>query len=213
MIEHARAGGAVRALTRPRVLITLMLAVFWLGVWCAPALAHARLLRESPASGASLEEPPEQVRLRFSEPVDAEFDPVRVFDAKGERVDEDNARVDPVDARVLLAGLEDLPRGSYRVEWRVTSLDGHVVESAYAFNVTPDAGAAEGGSRGEAQNTGQPEAQPAAGGEPQRAGPQEAGGLDQTVVYGALIFGVLGLLVLALLVARWLRHRRSRGIQ
>ena len=191
----------------------MMLAVFWLAVWCSLALAHARLLRESPASGASLVEPPEQVRLRFSEPVDAEFDPVRVFDAEGERVDEDDARVDPEDARVLLAGLEDLPQGSYRVEWRVTSVDGHVVEDAYAFNVTPEASAADGGSRSGAKNTGQPEAQPAAGGEPERVGPQKAGGLDQTLVYGALTFGVLGLLALALMVARWLRHRQSRGIQ
>jgi hypothetical protein len=37
--------------------------------------------------------------------------------------------------------------------------------------------------------------------------------LDQTVVYSALTFGVLGLLVLVLVVARWLRHRQSRGIQ
>ena len=44
-------------------------------------------------------------------------------------------------------------------------------------------------------------------------GPQKAGGLDQTLVYGALTFGVLGLLALALMVARWLRHRQSRGIQ
>jgi copper resistance protein C len=196
-----------------RALIAVMLAVLWLAVWCAPALAHARLLRESPASGASLEDPPEQVRLRFSEPVDAEFDPVRVFDAEGERVDEDDARVDPDDARVLLAGLEDLPQGSYRVEWHVTSLDGHVVEDAYAFNVTLDASAAEGGSRSGTQNTGQSEALPAGGGEPERAGPQEAGGLNQTVVYGALTLGGLGLLVLALLAARWLRHRQSRGIQ
>jgi methionine-rich copper-binding protein CopC len=66
----------MRALIRPRVLITLMLAALWLAVWCAPALAHARLLQESPASGTSLKEPPQQVRLRFSEPGDAEFDPV-----------------------------------------------------------------------------------------------------------------------------------------
>ena len=199
----------MRALTRPRVQLTLMLAVFgW--QWCSPALAHARLLRESPASGASLVEPPEQVRLRFSEPVDAEFDPVRVFDAEGERVDEDDARVDPEDARVLLAGLEDCPC-SYRVEWRVTSVDGHVVEDAYAFNVTPTP-AADGGSRGR-RRTLDSRRHNLRPGEPERAGPQKAGGLDQTLVYGALTFGVLGLLALALMVARRLRHRQSRGIQ
>jgi methionine-rich copper-binding protein CopC len=203
----------MRALTRQRVLTTLMLAASWLAAWCAPALAHARLLQESPASGASLEEPPEQVRLRFSEPVDAEFDPLRVFDAEGNRVDEDDARVDPDDARVLVVGLKDLPWGSYRVEWRVTSVDGHIVEDAYAFNVTPDAGPAEGGSRGEAEDARKPEAQPAAGEEPEREGPQDAGGWDQTVVYSALTFGILGFLVLALVAVRWLRRRQSRGIQ
>ncbi len=141
----------MRALTAPRLPGVLALAALWLTVCCAPAFAHARLVQETPASGASLAEPPEQVRLRFNEPVDAEFDPVKVYDAEGDRVDEDDARVDPDDARVLLAGLEDLPEGSYRVEWRVTSIDGHVIEDAYAFNVTParaKPGAAPGLRRG-----------------------------------------------------------------
>jgi methionine-rich copper-binding protein CopC len=102
----------VRALTASRLVGVLALAALWLTVWCAPAVAHARLLQETPASGASLEEPPEQVRLRFNEPVDAEFDPLKVYDAEGDRVDEDDARIDSDDARILLAGLEDLPEGS-----------------------------------------------------------------------------------------------------
>lgn len=190
---------------------TLLLAALWLVLWCAPALAHARLLQETPASGASLEEPPEQVRLRFSEPVDAEFDPLKVFDAEASRVDEDDARIDPNNARVLLAGLEDLPEGSYRVEWRVTSIDGHIVEDAYAFNVTPDTSEAEGGSRAEAENAGGPGAQPAAGEKP--AASEGSGGLDQSVLYSILTFGALGLVVLALVAARWLRRHQSRGIR
>jgi len=197
----------VRALRVPRLVGVLVLATLWLTVWCAPALAHARLLQETPASGASLAEPPEQVRLRFNEPVNAEFDPVKVYDAEGDRVDEDDARMDPDDARVLLAGLEELPEGSYRVEWRVTSIDGHVIEDAYAFNVTPDAGDAGGGSRAGAEDAG--EAQPAAGEEP-AAG--SLGGLDRSVLYSILTFVVLGLVVLALVAARWLRRRRSRGV-
>jgi copper resistance protein C len=203
----------MRALIRPRVLITLTLAALWLAAWCAPALAHARLLQESPASGTSLEEPPQQVRLRFSEPVDAEFDPVRVFNAEGNRVDEDDARVDPDDARVLLAGLEHLPRGSYRVEWRVASVDGHVVEDAYAFNVTPEASAAEGGSGPGEENAGVPKTQPAAGQEPERSSPEDAGGLDRSVVYSVVTLMIFTLLLLALVAARWLRRRHSREIQ
>jgi methionine-rich copper-binding protein CopC len=195
----------MRALSAPRLAGLLALAALWLTVWCAPALAHARLLEETPASGASLAEPPEQVRLRFSEPVDAEFDPLKVYDAEGDRVDEDDARMDPDDARVLVAGLQDLPEGSYRVEWRVTSIDGHVIEDAYAFNVTPDAGETGGGSRAGA---GESEAQPASG---QESAAGSSGGLDRPMLYSILTFGVLGLVVLALVAARWLRRRRSRG--
>ena len=196
----------MRALSAPRLVGVLALAALWLIVWCAPVSAHARLVQETPASGASLAEPPEQVRLRFNEPVDAEFDPLTVYDAEGDRVDEDDARMDPDDARVLLAGLEDLPEGSYRVEWRVTSIDGHVIEDAYAFNVTPDAGEAGGGPRAGAGEAGEGEAQ-AAGGEK----PESLGGLDRSVLYSILTFGVLGLVVLALVAARLLRRRRSRG--
>lgn len=197
----------MRALTRSRVLSALMLVTLWLAVWCAPALAHARLLQEEPAAGASLKESPEQVLLRFNEPVDAEFDPLKVYDAEGERVDEDDAHMDPDDARVLLASLEELPEGSYRVEWRVTSIDGHVVEDAYAFNVTADADETGRGARDETENAGESGAQPAPREEP---GP---GGLDRTLLYGVLTFAVLGLGALALVAARALRRRRSRGIQ
>lgn len=201
----------MRTMTLPRLLGILALASCWLTLFCAPALAHARLVQETPASGASLAEPPEQVRLRFNEPVDAEFDPLRVYDAEGNRVDEDDARIDPDDARVLLAGLEELSEGSYRVEWRVTSIDGHVIEDAYAFNVTPSASETEGDTRAGAGNAGETGARPATGEEP--AAPESSGGLDQSVIYSLLTFGVLGLVVLALLAARWLRRRKSRGVQ
>ena len=82
-----------------------------------------------------MSKPRERVELRFSEPVDAGFDPVVVRDADGARVDEHDARVDPEDARVVLADLQSVPKGSYTVRWRVTSIDGHVVEGKYGFAV------------------------------------------------------------------------------
>ncbi len=55
--------------------------------------------------------------------------------ADGARVDTHDAHVDPEDARVVLADLERVPEGSYTVKWRVTSIDGHVVEGRYHFAV------------------------------------------------------------------------------
>lgn len=124
-------------------------------LWCVAALAHASLVGSSPSAGGELSAPPEQVRLRFSEPVFAEFDPVEVRDEGGQRVDQGDARVDPQDARAVVASLEELPEGSYEVRWRVTSLDGHVVEGRYGFAVAEtEEEPPTGGQRGDGQEGG-----------------------------------------------------------
>jgi len=179
-----------RASTR-RLTGLLWLSVVWLLLSCVPALAHATLLQQTPAAGGRLDEPPDQVRLRFSEPVDAEFDPLKVYDAEGDRVDEDDARVDPNDARVVVEGLKELPKGSYKVEWRVTSVDGHVVSGEYGFSVTGSGGQ---DSQNGANNGNQPEASNGEG---------AFAVFPRTVVYGTLSIGVLVLvIVLGLLVSR-----------
>ena len=118
-----------------RAAVLAGLACAWLLLACGPALAHANLVEASPPQGSEVSKPPERVELRFSEPVDAEFDPVVVRAAGGARADAHDARVDPEDARVVLADVERLSKGSYTVKWRVTSIDGHVVEGRYDFAV------------------------------------------------------------------------------
>jgi methionine-rich copper-binding protein CopC len=188
-----------------RRLVTLLwLSAVWLLLSCAPALAHARLVQEEPAEGAALAESPDRVELRFSEPVDAEFSPLEVHNSEGERVDEDNARIDPADARVLIVDLEELSEGSYTVEWRVTSIDGHVVEGRYGFAVTnagedrqpSDARGAEGSER--------------AGGQAEQ-GSAAQGGAQETsapiLVYSALSFGILAVVAAAAFVLSRLARR------
>ena len=119
-----------------RLAALLGLSVVWLFSLCTPVWAHAELIETEPEDEAALAEVPEQVRLRFNEPIVAEFDPLEVRDQQGNRADEDNARVDPDDARVLVADLKELPEGQYAAEWRITSIDGHVIEDTFDFTVT-----------------------------------------------------------------------------
>ena len=105
----------------------------------------------------------------------AEFDPVVVRDASGDRVDARDGRVDPNDARVVLAGLGELPEGSYTVEWRVTSIDGHVIDGRYGFAVV--AAGEDRTSSDAADGEGTTEAAGAHGGG-HRAG-QEGGGAGE----------------------------------
>ena len=112
------------------------LSVAWLLLSCGSALAHARLTESYPTNEETLADSPEQVQLLFNEPIEAEFDPLKVYDQQGNRADQDDARVDPDNARVLVGSLKELPVGTYTAEWRVTSLDGHVIEDAFDFTVT-----------------------------------------------------------------------------
>jgi copper transport protein len=137
-----------KSATNRRAALLAGLACAWLVLACAPALAHANLVEASPPQGSEVSNPPERVKLRFSEPVDAEFDPVIVRAAGGARVDAHDARVDPEDARVVLAGLQRVREGSYTVKWRVTSIDGHVVEGRYTFAVVaPEEDGPSGGTK------------------------------------------------------------------
>ena len=188
---------------RRRLVALLWMSAVWLLLSCVPALAHARLVQEEPADGAALAESPDRVKLTFSEPVDAQFSPLEVRNSKGERVDEDNARVDPRDARVVIIDLKELPEGSYGVEWRVTSIDGHVVDGRYGFAVTAGA-----------DHTDEPvNASRAAGGDSQDAGPRPESRAGPTAQQDASVAMTLGaylmpLVLVVLVLLAWMLRRR-----
>jgi methionine-rich copper-binding protein CopC len=184
----------------------LALSLIWVVALCASALAHARLSEAEPAAGSTVEGSPEQVRLQFNEPVEAEFDPVKVLDSAGERVDEKNAHVAPEDVRVVEADLKELKEGAYRVEWRVTSVDGHVVADAYEFTVAAAAGESAVEDRERAGVAQQGEEQPADEQEP-AAQEGAGGGSNPVATYTAVTFGIVLLAALAVLGVNLLRRK------
>lgn len=112
-----------------------MLVAAWLVLLlvAAPAGAHAVLEDMSPDSDEQLAEPPEQVRLSFSENVTAAAGAVRLFDPAAGELDVGEVRVDGTE---LVAELPDLDTdGSYTVAWRVVSADGHPIQGAYLFHL------------------------------------------------------------------------------
>jgi methionine-rich copper-binding protein CopC len=178
-----------------RLAALLGLSAVWLLLLCSPALAHATLVETYPADADTLAESPEQVRLRFDEPIEAAFDPVKVYDQQGDRVDEDDARVDPNDAKVLVGGLEELPDGAYTVEWRITSIDGHIIDDTYQFAVAASAG--------QSPVTAQTDNE---GAEEPNAVPQEdvQGNSSHTIP-----LAVLGIAALVVLLLALVRHART----
>jgi hypothetical protein len=113
-----------------------------LGIASAPMLvsiacAHAFLDRAAPAVGSVVHGSPTQVKLWFTQQLEAAFSSVRVLDSSGRQVDQGDPQVDRADATLLRVSLPKLVPGTYRVTWRVLSVDTHVTEGDFTFAVVP----------------------------------------------------------------------------
>jgi methionine-rich copper-binding protein CopC len=99
------------------------------------ALGHSGLQRTEPPAESKLKRPPSEVKLFFSERLEPAYSTVRVKDGNGAQVDRQDAHVDPSNPLLLRATLQPLEQGAYTVNWRVLSVDGHVTEGRFAFQV------------------------------------------------------------------------------
>jgi copper resistance protein C len=115
-----------------RALVTAMV----LGL-AAMAGAHGLLDRADPRPGSRVRTAPTHVSVWFTERLEPAYSRVRVLNGKGERADADDSRVDATDARQLRVSVPPLAAGSYKVLWRVLSVDGHLTEGEFTFTVSP----------------------------------------------------------------------------
>jgi copper resistance protein C len=120
----------------PLVRLIVLIAVLALGVG-ADAAAHAVLERAEPRAGSRIRTPPAEVKLWFTESLEPAFSTVRVLDTQGRQVDRADGRVDTVNPVLLRVSLPPLDVGSYRVIWRVVSVDTHVSEGHFTFSFAP----------------------------------------------------------------------------
>ena len=115
---------------------TSMIALLWLLLLgAADAQAHAQLNRASPAVGSTVRSAPRVLSLWFTENLESSFSTVEVRGPDGSRVDLGNARVDGGNRSLLRIGLKSLGPGTYRVHWRVLSVDTHRTEGSFSFQV------------------------------------------------------------------------------
>ena len=121
-----------------RQFITMMVAAVIVGSLPASASAHAMLERADPRVGAVIKASPTDVRLEFSEAVEASLSRITLADARGANVALGPATALPADKRVLTAPVRTaLIAGAYLVTWRVVSVDSHVTQGQFSFTVKP----------------------------------------------------------------------------
>jgi methionine-rich copper-binding protein CopC len=109
--------------------------------WFATATrldAHAFMVRAQPRVGSEVNKAPTEVRVWFSETVQASGSSIEVFDVSGKRVDKKDTHSDRSNRAILCVSLIGaLKPGSYKVVWRVTSTDTHVTDGDFHFQIVP----------------------------------------------------------------------------
>jgi copper resistance protein C len=175
-------------------LATALLALAALVIGASPASAHNVLKSTSPADGKNVARTPSSVVLTFDEPAIALGTKLVVIGPEGPAQIGKPRLVDNTVTQDLQAGA---PAGTYTVDWRVTSADGHPISGSFTFTA-------------EAAAVGVPSTAPSLAPQPSTAptaqnAPTARGSSGLWLVAGAIILVASGL------VAIGRRRLSSRG--
>ncbi len=171
--------------------------------------AHLDLVETTPAEGAALTEPVDQVVLRFTVPGEPAGPGIRILDGKGETLDATVRRSD--DGTVFVARpATPLEGGRFGVAWRVAAPDAHPISGGFTFTVeaaTPVAppqdaapaapAPAEGGGTPAAATSSDGDPLAAALESPDDRGAKILSGFARALAYGGGLIAVGGLAFLA----------------
>ena len=119
-----------------RLLATLALAIALTAAAVAGAgvaSAHATRVATDPVENTELAQSPQKVSAVFNEALQPEFAAMTVVGPDGNLWSTGAAKVD---GAVVSVGVRPLgPSGTYTVNYRVTSADGHVVSGSWSFRL------------------------------------------------------------------------------
>ena len=116
-----------------RTVVSLLLIIL---TGTAGVEAHAFLKDAEPAVGSTVQTSPNEVRIRFTENIEPAFSSIQVFDPSGKQVDKHDVHLNPSDPALLHVSLPRLGAGIYKVVWRVVSVDTHITNGNFTFQVT-----------------------------------------------------------------------------
>jgi len=99
----------------------------------ASAGASAFVDHAEPAVGSSVDVPPKEIKIWFTEEPQPALSQIQLFDHRGKLVTQNRAAVDPADPSLLSLPVPAMRPGKYRVTWRVVSADRHMTVGTFFF--------------------------------------------------------------------------------
>lgn len=99
------------------------------------AWANAFLDRAEPAAGSTVDVPPKEIKIWFTQELQPALSQIQLFDRHGKPVTQEHATVDPADPSMLSLPVPAMRPGKYRVSWRVMSVDSHMTVGTFFFAI------------------------------------------------------------------------------
>jgi copper transport protein len=156
-----------------RLVIAISIAALAFVAMTGVAQAHANLLSSDPASGATLQTPPTQLTLNYSEEPDPQLSQVELLNSSGSTVATGTPTLQG-NATLVVPITGDMPNGVYTVSWSAVSVDdGHTTTDSFSFGVGVKA-------------VGPPTTTPA----PSASGPTVLGVIGKALLYAGLMLMV-----------------------
>ncbi len=124
-----------RMITTAVAVVAGVLCSALFGVVTAPeAHAHSQVVSSDPDDGARVESSPARATVTFNEPLQEAFAVLTVVGPDGNYWQDGDAVVDG--PRLSVGLREPGPTGTYTLNYRVTSADGHPVDGQRSFELT-----------------------------------------------------------------------------
>lgn len=109
------------------------------------ASAHAYIVKASPEENELLATAPQRLTLEFNESLQTAFYDINITGPDGNQAGDGNVQIDPERPHILETGLKTgLGDGTYAVNWKAVSADGHPISGAYVFHIGEPSGAPAG---------------------------------------------------------------------
>jgi methionine-rich copper-binding protein CopC len=99
------------------------------------AFGHAFLDKSEPGVGSTVTAAPTEVKIAFTDDVNAKESSIQVTNGAGKEVDKQDLHLEEGRTDTLVVSLKPLPPGTYTVSWHAMCPDGHKTEGSFEFTV------------------------------------------------------------------------------
>src|SRR5262249_3140189 len=131
--ENDRRAAVQHSSRKEVTMLALRLAILAsaLAFLTASAHAHAHLAHASPPVGSTVKTGRSEVRLFFTQALEPKFTTAQLRSSAGAVVA--TGGVDTANPKQIVIRVNVLPAGSYKVFWKVLSVDAHHTEGSFGF--------------------------------------------------------------------------------